>query len=77
MKVTTKGQVTIPQDIRNKLGIMPYSEVRFVEEGDRVYIEKAAGKSGRGRRLVEHMRGRGTANLNMTTDEIMELLRGD
>lgn len=37
MRVTTKGQVTIPQDIREKLGITPATEVDFIEENDRVY----------------------------------------
>jgi AbrB family looped-hinge helix DNA binding protein len=37
MRVTTKGQVTIPQDIREKLGITPATEVDFIEKNDRVY----------------------------------------
>ena len=40
MKVTVKGQVTIPQKIRQKLGIGPTSEIDFVEEDGRVYIVK-------------------------------------
>ena len=32
MRVTTKGQVTIPQHIREKLGIFPATEIEFVEE---------------------------------------------
>jgi AbrB family looped-hinge helix DNA binding protein len=32
MRITTKGQVTIPQHIREKLGIPPATEVEFVEE---------------------------------------------
>lgn len=40
MKVTTKGQVTIPQTIREKLGIMPATEVDFIEEKGRVYLVK-------------------------------------
>jgi AbrB family looped-hinge helix DNA binding protein len=32
MRLTTKGQVTIPQHIRKKLGLTSYSEVEFVEE---------------------------------------------
>ena len=37
MRVTTKGQVTIPQNIREKLGITPTTEVDFVEEEGRVF----------------------------------------
>ncbi|MBW1753262.1 MAG: AbrB/MazE/SpoVT family DNA-binding domain-containing protein [Deltaproteobacteria bacterium] len=38
MRVTTKGQVTIPQHIREKLGITPATEVDFVEEKDRIFL---------------------------------------
>lgn len=34
MRVTEKGQVTIPKRIRDKLGIKPGSEVEFVESAD-------------------------------------------
>jgi AbrB family looped-hinge helix DNA binding protein len=40
MRVTTKGQVTIPQHIREKLGITPAIEVDFVEEGGRIFLVK-------------------------------------
>jgi len=74
MRVTTKGQVTIPQDIREKLGITPSTEVDFVEERGRVYLLKRKGKNatrGRFRKL------RGIATVKLTTDEIMALTRGD
>ena len=41
MRVTTKGQVTIPQEIREKLGITPAVEVDFIEEKDRIYFRSA------------------------------------
>jgi len=71
MRVTTKGQVTIPQYIREKLGITPASEIDFIEQKDRVYIVKKAGgpKSRKFRKL------RGVATVRMTTDEIMALTR--
>ena len=40
MRVTTKGQVTIPKEIREKLGIEPGSEVEFVERDAGVVLEK-------------------------------------
>jgi AbrB family looped-hinge helix DNA binding protein len=41
MRVTTKGQVTIPLEIRQKLNITPASEVEFVlKDDERVYIVK-------------------------------------
>ena len=44
MRVTTKGQVTIPQHIREKLGITPSTEVDFVEEEGRVFLVKQKGE---------------------------------
>ena len=72
MRVTSKGQVTIPQHIREKLGIIPATEVEFVEEKDRVYIvkkEEPVDRNNKFRKL------RGVATVRMTTDEIMALTR--
>ena len=74
MKITTKGQVTIPRHIREELGLLPNTEVEFEIRNDAVLLRKARG-SRRGRALVAHMRGRADAGL--TTDEIMALTRGD
>lgn len=76
MRVTSKGQVTIPRNVRQKLGIFPHSEVEFVVEGTTVILRTVtAGEASRGKRLVETMRGRAT--VRMTTDEIMALTRGE
>jgi AbrB family looped-hinge helix DNA binding protein len=75
MKVTTKGQVTIPQDIREEAGIVPGDDVEFVlKDGTICLVHRKQAKT-RGQRIVEHLRGRAT--LGMTTDEIMALTRGD
>ena len=75
MKVSAKGQVTIPQHLREKAGIMPGSEVEFIPEKDgSLSLRKISGK-GRGRQIVEAMRGRGS--VRMTTDEIIALTRGE
>jgi AbrB family looped-hinge helix DNA binding protein len=77
MRITSKGQVTIPMDIREKLGLLPNTEVEFEIDRDAVRVKKAAGRQdrrARGRALIEHMRGRGTGKL--TTDQIMRLTRG-
>lgn len=73
MRLTTKGQVTIPQDIREQLGLLPHTEVEFGVEGDAVTIRKARHSRRRGRALVAHMRGRAATRL--TTDEILALTR--
>ena len=73
MKITTKGQVTIPQDIRERLGLFPHTEVDFEVQGDAVVLKKTPTRR-RGRRVVEHLRGRG--NVQMSTEEILALTRG-
>ncbi len=75
MRITTKGQVTIPLEVRRKLGLLPHSEVEFIVEGNTVLLKKVSGKESRGKRVVERMRGRAT--VRMTTDEIMALTRGE
>ncbi len=78
MRITSKGQVTIPVRIREKAGLMPNTEVDFVYDGrGAVRIVRARPKANattRGRRLVEHLRGRG--DVAMSTEEIMALTRG-
>ncbi|MBM4381875.1 MAG: AbrB/MazE/SpoVT family DNA-binding domain-containing protein [Deltaproteobacteria bacterium] len=76
MRVTAKGQVTIPVEIREKLGLLPNCEVEFELSGNAVRIRRArrAKKSSRGRSLVERLRGRG--GVRLTTDEILALTRG-
>jgi len=74
MRVTTKGQVTIPQHIREKLGIVPATDIEFVEEKDRVYIVKKEGPQNPSKKFKKL---RGIATLKMTTDEIMALTRND
>jgi AbrB family looped-hinge helix DNA binding protein len=74
MRIDSKGQVTIPLEIRERAGLSPDTEVRFEVEGNTVRIlrdEKPL--EGRGRRLLERLRGRATAGLS--TDEIMALTR--
>jgi antitoxin PrlF len=73
MRVTTKGQVTIPQKIRERLGITPGSEVDF--ELDDAGARLVRVTPGEGRTLVTRMRGRAT--VAMSTEEIMALTRGD
>ncbi len=74
MRVTTKGQVTIPQHIREKLGILPATEIEFVEEKDRVYIVKKEDPENQNSKFRKM---RGVATIRMTTDEIMALTRKD
>ena len=74
MKITTKGQVTIPAEIRQKTGMLPNTEVEFEISGKKVMLRKKANRR-RGGKLVSAMRGR--AGRKMSTDEIMALTRGE
>ncbi len=74
MRVTTKGQVTIPQHIREKFGITPATEVDFVEEKNRIFLVKRKGEKTVTRKFTKL---RGVASVKMTTDEIMALTRTD
>lgn len=75
MKITTKGQVTIPQYIREHTGMLPHTEVEFLLRDGEVVVRPTDEAEGyrRGRRIVEEMRGRATTG--MTTDEILALTR--
>lgn len=72
MRVTSKGQVTIPRDVRRRLGIEPGAEVDFVVDDSTVRLVRRA--DGGGAEVVQRMRGR---RISMTTDEIMDLTRSD
>ena len=76
MRLTTKGQVTIPQDIRDRLGLLPHCEVEFDIVGDSVRIRKARGSKARGQAIVARLRG-STWKPGLTTDQIMAMTRGD
>jgi len=75
MRITSKGQVTIPISIREKAGFLPNTEVEFGVKGKMVYMRKVKSGHKRGRALVSQMRGRATTR--MSTEEIMELTRGN
>ena len=75
MRVTEKGQVTIPKELRDALGIGAGTEVEFERRKDAIVVRKAKAGPGRGARLAERLRRRG--DVELTTDEIMTLTRAD
>jgi antitoxin PrlF len=72
--VTSKGQVTIPKPVRDRLGIKPGNAVDFEigPDGEVVLV-----KVGAGRRVSRFETLRGRAGAGLSTDEIMALTRGE
>jgi AbrB family looped-hinge helix DNA binding protein len=75
MRVTSKGQVTIPIEVREKLGILPNTEVEFEVHGKTARLVKVPGKRAKGRGANVVARLRGTADVKMSTDQILALTR--
>ena len=75
MRITSKGQVTIPQEVRERAGLLPGTEVEFVLSGRQVLIQKRRSGNRRGRRLLSALSGKG--DLGLSTDQIMALTRGE
>jgi len=81
MRITTKGQVTIPQHIRKQAGLAPGCDVEFHFESGRVWLarheEDPAARRARVRATIQSVAGSASANLDMSTDDIMAMTRDD
>jgi antitoxin PrlF len=81
MRVSTKGQVTIPKPLRDRTGIEAGAEVEFGLDGDTITLKRSKPRKrpglSRGEKLVAAIAGTATKNRHLSTDEIMKLLRGD
>lgn len=73
MRVSEKGQVTIPKELRDALGIGAGTEVAFELAADAIVVRKVEGRSSRGREMASRLRGRG--DVRLSTEEIMALTR--
>ncbi|WP_020392503.1 AbrB/MazE/SpoVT family DNA-binding domain-containing protein [Kribbella catacumbae] len=75
MRLRSKGQLTVPVEVREHLGLHEGDEVEFVIQGNTVHIVRAKNNNSHGSRVAARLRGRGSSG--MSTDEIMDLLRGE
>ncbi len=76
MKLTSKGQVTIPRALREKCGLLPGTEVTFESSAGGVLVKVA--KAERRKKMEAWLqRVRGKAKLRFTADELMRLTRGE
>ena len=71
MRVTSKGQVTIPRRVREILGIVPGTEIDFVEDHGRFFIVR----SNQPKSIGRFAKFRGIATANMSTEQILGLTR--
>jgi len=76
MKITSKGQVTIPKEIRDEFGLLPGTEVEFVAERGQVRVRKLEGGHTRGQEIVDRLKKASGGDIKMSTEEIMRLTRG-
>jgi AbrB family looped-hinge helix DNA binding protein len=80
MRITSKGQVTVPKHIRDRLGIAPGDDIGFREEGQAVIVEKVEEQKtlNAGVELARHLRelGRKLNRSKYTSEELMEMTRG-
>jgi AbrB family looped-hinge helix DNA binding protein len=76
LRISSKGQITIPAAIRKQAGLLPHTEVNFEFDGKGVRIVRAnnRGEDSPGSRLIAHLRGRG--DIALSTDAIIALTRG-
>lgn len=75
MRITTKGQVTIPQRFRLKFGLLPHTDVRFEEADGGVTIRPVVSKRAR---VEDRLRkARGVAVRGVRTDDVIRLTRRD
>jgi AbrB family looped-hinge helix DNA binding protein len=78
MLMNGKGQITVPAMLRAEHGWQAGDEFEFIEEEDgRVFLKPVTTPENRADRIVKRMLGAGTANMDKSTDELMEMLRGE
>lgn len=73
MHINEKGQVTIPKQIREEFGLLPFTEVDFKNIDNQVVLVKRDAANRRGLSIVKALRH--TGDINITTDEIMKYTR--
>lgn len=75
MRLNSKGQVTIPSELREKYGLSEGDEIEVVDVDEGLRIVPRQSGLTRGERAAARLRG--SAATSMTTDEIMALLRDE
>ena len=76
MRITSKGQVTIPQEVREALGLLPHTEVVFTIERGAAVLRPRHGPRTRGERITAHLKAYGS-KMKMSSRELLALLRDE
>jgi AbrB family looped-hinge helix DNA binding protein len=71
MKVTERGQITIPKHLREKYGITPNSEIEFQEDPQGILIVKRVSTSP----FRKYLGKASETGFELGTDEFLETLR--
>ncbi|MEA2220098.1 MAG: antitoxin PrlF [Solirubrobacteraceae bacterium] len=74
MRMTSKGQVTIPQELRDRFAMGPGAEVEVIATEDGALVRPVA-HTGEGSRLVARLRDR--ADGGLSADDVLRMTRGD
>jgi AbrB family looped-hinge helix DNA binding protein len=75
MRMTSKGQVTIPADLRKRFGLGPGAEVEVVAGEDGAVVRRASSHGGRGAELVARLQDR--ADGELSAEAVLRLTRGE
>ena len=75
MKLNSKGQVTIPAELRRSHGFVEGDDVEVIADGATLRIVHTQREATRGQRVAARMHGR--ASTTASTAELMQLLRGE
>ena len=76
MRLTSKGQVTIPQNIRKLAGLKPYDEVEFEYRNKQIVLKPVNRPTLPAEEAIALLRGSGNAKMNLSADEWLEMTRG-
>jgi AbrB family looped-hinge helix DNA binding protein len=71
MKIGERGQVTIPKKFRSRLGLVPATDVKFIEQNGQLILKKAGPASPAIRKFTGILKGGG-----LRSDEVVEAMRG-
>jgi AbrB family looped-hinge helix DNA binding protein len=74
-RLTVKGQITVPKELRDAFGWTPHTELQFQRVADGVKLMRSPRERTRGERIVARLRGSG--NRKLSTNKIMSWTRGE